>query len=181
MNTRTMGSGKKSLHGRGLSAALALAAGIAGLGSTSARGVTVKWDGGGADNRVITQENWTDNTRPTGGVLGIIDNTYVTNPTVTAGATAGGNVTGYTVEQYSGLLTPNGNITLAGGTIWTLKGGNITTPNNIFTLSSASLIIDGGTFSSANRRFDSSGTSLLEVKSGSFLNGDVGLRTVADP
>jgi len=177
MNATTIGGVSQIGRGSTLLRAGALAALCIGLGAMTARASTVYWDGGGADNRVITKENWTTDTQPTGGILGIIDNTYVVNPSVTAGATAGGNVTGYTVEQRTGSFTPTGNITLAQGTVWTLKGGNITTPNNIFTLNASSLIIDGGTFSSASRRFEATGNTLLEVKSGSFSNGDVGLRT----
>ncbi len=153
-------------------AALAAAALLA-VFSSDANANPVFWTGQGANSRVLTAENWTNNTPPliANGILGIIN----TNVTVTAGASAGGNVSGYNVEQQTGLLAAAGNITLSGGTIWTLKGGSISTPTNIFGLNASSLIIDGGTFSST-RRFDGTNASLLELKSGSFSNGDVGLR-----
>jgi hypothetical protein len=88
------------------------------LGQASAQ--TVTWDRGAGNNNINNAANWTTDTLPTGGILGIINNSIINPATVTGNA-----LSGYTIQQDAGTVT-QANRRWTQGTSWTLNGGTFT-------------------------------------------------------
>jgi hypothetical protein len=144
-------------------AALAAAALLAAFtGNVHAQ--TVFWDRGGANNNINNPANWTTNTLPTGGTLGIIDNSIINPATVTVSA----NLTGYNLRLDAGTLA------LGSGRVFTdttlvVKGGEFALQaNNRLTMSGTTTVtIDGGTMTRGNA---SPNGADLYMKPGSTFN-----------
>jgi hypothetical protein len=125
---------------------LVVAVWILHLGQASAQ--TVTWDRGGANDNITNALNWTTDTLPTGGTLGIIDNSIVNPATVVVNS----NLENYTIQQDAGDVTSaNRRFTL--GTSWTMNGGTFTATSRLTlgdqaggTASINSLTINGGSF-----------------------------------
>ena len=133
-------------------------------GSASAQ--TVYWDRGASNNNITNALNWTTDTLPTGGTLGIIDNSIINPATVTLN----GSITNYNLRLDAGTLSLNSGRTLA-DTSLEVKGGNfdLGAGNTTLTLAgTTTLTIDGGTMttSEAARLVNGTGTT-VNVKSGS--------------
>ena len=133
-------------------------------GSASAQ--TVYWDRGASNNNITNALNWTTDTLPTGGTLGIIDNSII-NP---ANVTVNGNLTDYNLRLDAGTLSLNSGRTFNGNTALVVKGGTFALGlNNALTLGGTStLTIDGGTMtSSGSARIISGNGTTFNLKSGS--------------
>jgi hypothetical protein len=154
---------------------LVVAVWILHLGQASAQ--TVTWDGS-ASTGITNAANWTTDTLPTGGIIGIIDNSIVNPATVVVN----GDLSNYTIRQDAGGVSSAGRRWTL-GTSWTMNGGTFTMSNrlNLGDLSTSSnpasinsLTINGGSFT---------GTDILgDAKSalGSFVSLTGGSLTLSN-
>jgi hypothetical protein len=129
---------------------LVVAVWILHLGQASAQ--TVTWDGSD-NNNITTAANWTTGTLPTGGTLGIIDNSIVTATVV-----VNSNLENYTIRQDAGEVSSTNKV-WAGDTSWTMNGGTFTMTGRL------SLGLNGST--------DPVSTNSLTINGGSFTGVDI--------
>lgn len=101
-----------------LSALLLSVSSVGALAGSHAFAATVTWTGGGGDNKISTDANWSGNTAPTAGA-DLVFPTDIANRTVVNDLTAG---TSFNSITFSGTATANSNYTISGNSI-TLVGG----------------------------------------------------------